>query len=296
MRVLIGGGSGFLGRALTGALRADGHRVQSLTRRPKAPDDIEWSAKAHGAPWTRALAGADAVINLAGESIASGRWTAARKTAIRDSRLRATAALVEAIDSSGTPLVFLSGSAVGYYGLCGDEVLTEASPSGADFLALVCRDWEQAALQSTSASRIVLLRTGLVLAADGGALPQMALPFRFGAGGRLGSGQQFMSWIHLDDWIGLVWTALTSGMTGPLNLTAPQPLRNADFARALGRAMHRPALMPTPGLVLRFALGEMADALLLGGQRVVPAKALDSGYAFRYPTADAALQHIYSRS
>ena len=291
MRLLIAGGSGFLGCALTGALRADGHQVQLLTRRPQGPDDIRWSADGGDTSWTHALAGAGAVVNLAGESIAAGRWTGRRKAAIRDSRIRATRALAAAIGASGRPIVLLSGSAVGY-GLRGDAALTEDATPGDDFLAGVCRDWEHEAMQA-AASRIVLLRTGLVLAKDGGALPQMALPFRVGAGGRAGTGRQYMSWIHADDWVGLLRHALAGAVSGPLNLTAPTPVTNADFARALGRAMRRPALVPTPAFVLRLALGEMADALLLGGQRVVPAKAVASGYEFKYPTVDAALRAIY---
>jgi uncharacterized protein (TIGR01777 family) len=294
MRLLIAGGTGLLGRALTSALRGDGHQVQLLTRRPQGPDDIRWSADAADTVWTRALPGAGAIVNLAGESIAAGRWTARRKTAIRDSRIRATRALAAAIGASGSPIVFLSGSAVGYYGRRGDEPLAEDAPPGGDFLAGVCRDWEHEAMQA-AASRVVLLRTGLVLATHGGALPQMALPFRLGAGGRAGSGRQYMSWIHVDDWVGLLRHALTGAASGPLNLTAPNPVTNADFARALGRAMRRPAIVPTPAFVLRLALGEMADALLLGGQRVVPAKAVASGYEFKHPTVDAALGAIYRR-
>jgi uncharacterized protein (TIGR01777 family) len=294
MRLLIAGGSGALGRALAHALRQDGHRVQSLTRQPTQPDDVRWSADAADSGWISALPGTDAVINLAGASIAGARWTAAHKASVRDSRVQATRTLVSAINAAGAPTLFVSGSAIGIYGDRGDEPLSESATVGSDFLAGVCRDWEDEAGKVTPATRLVLLRTGLVLARDDGALPQMALPFRFGAGGPLGTGRQYMSWIHVDDWVGLVRRVLdTTGTVGPINLTAPAPVTNAEFARALGRALHRPAFVPTPAFVLRLALGEMADALILGGQRVLPEKAQALGYEFRYPTVDGALRAIY---
>jgi hypothetical protein len=294
MRLLIAGGTGFLGRALHDALRRDGHQVHALTRRPVQPGDIRWSADPADTAWTAALPGADAVINLAGASIGDSRWTTGRKALLLDSRLRATRALVGAINASGAPVALLSSSAIGIYGVRGDEPLTEDAAPGSDFLAGLCRAWEKEALAAASA-RVVLLRTGLVLAADGGALPRIALPFRLGAGGPLGSGRQYMSWIHLDDWIGLVRLALTNAAgSGPLNLTAPSPVTNAAFARTLGRAMRRPAIVPAPAFVLRLMLGEMADSLILGGQRVVPEKARALGYQFLYPTLDAALRAIYT--
>lgn len=296
MRLLIAGGSGLLGRALSRALRADGHRVQSLTRHPRHADDVGWSADGTDSGWTTALPGTDAVINLAGASIAGARWTAAHKARIRDSRVRATRALVDAINAARAPTVLVSGSAIGIYGSRGDEPLDESARAGSDFLAGVCRAWEGEALKVNAATRLVLVRTGLVLAKDGGALPQMALPFRFGAGGPMGTGRQYMSWIHVDDWVGLLRHALdTRAAAGPINLTAPAPVTNAEFARALGRALHRPAFVPTPAFVLRLALGEMADALILGGQRVLPAKAQALGYEFRYPTLERALEAIYRR-
>jgi uncharacterized protein (TIGR01777 family) len=294
MRVLIAGGSGFLGRALSRALQHDGHRIQALTRQPSQPDDLRWSADEADSGWTSALPGTDAVINLAGASIAGARWTAAQKARIRDSRVRATRALVQAINAAGTPIALLSSSAIGIYGVRGDEPVTENSAPGSDFLASVCRDWEDEARQVRPPTRLALLRTGLVLARDGGALPQMALPFRLGAGGPLGTGRQYMSWIHVDDWVGVVRRVLeASTAVGPINLTAPAPVTNAAFARALGRALHRPAFVPTPAFVLRLALGEMAEALILGGQRALPDKAQALGYEFRYPTLDGALTAIY---
>ncbi|MGH9349052.1 MAG: TIGR01777 family oxidoreductase [Vicinamibacterales bacterium] len=297
MRIVVAGGTGFLGRALGERLRQDGHDVRVLSRRAASPGDIAWSPDGSTGAWAKALDDADAVVNLAGESIAGGRWTAARKARIRDSRIRATRSLVTAIQQAARPpAVLLSGSAVGYYGPRGDEPLTEQAPAGDDFLAGVCRDWEAEALRAASTTRVVLLRTGLVLDKDGGALPQMALPFKLFGGGPVGSGRQFYSWIHRGDWVGLVRWALGAGrVSGPLNLTAPNPLPNREFAKTLGRVLRRPSFMPAPGVVLRVALGEMADALLLAGQRVLPAEAQAQGYRFEYPTLEPALRAIYAR-
>src|SRR5262245_35064224 len=202
MTIVVAGGTGFLGTTLVKTLRADGHRVLVLTRHPRHDDDRAWEPAAHGPQsWMDAVDGADAVVNLAGESIAGARWTAARKEAIRTSRLQATGALVAALAAAARrPSVFISASAIGFYGDRGDEPLTEDSSPGSDFLAGVCRDWERLALDAAPGSRVVCLRTGLVLAGDGGALPQLTLPFRLFAGGPVGSGRQYMSWIHIDDW------------------------------------------------------------------------------------------------
>lgn len=290
MRILLAGGSGFLGRRLGTALARQGHDIRVLTRSPRSHSDVRWSADHRDTAWTSSLPGTDAIVNFAGTSIAGGRWTAARKREIRDSRIRATRAIVEAIDRTKTPAALVSSSAVGYYGRRGDEPLTEDASAGSDLLADVCLEWEAEALKSTHAARCVLLRTGLVLAADAGALPQMALPFRLGVGGRVGSGQQWMSWIHVDDWVGMVcWALANPAVTGPLNVTAPTPVTNADFTRALGRALHRPAFVPAPAFALRLLLGEMADALLLSGQRVLPSTAMALGYEFRYAELDGAL-------
>jgi len=315
MKVIIAGGSGLLGSALVAALSDERHEVVVLTRRPGAVraagvsppaaigrplaaivKNVQWTPDGETAAWASALEGADAVINLAGESIGAGRWSAARKQHIVDSRVQATRSLVKAIAaSSAPPPVFISGSAVGYYGPCGDEVVTEESPAGADFLGHVCAAWEtEAARASSSNVRVVRIRTGLVLDRRGGALPRMLLPFRLGAGGPLGSGRQYWPWIHIDDWVSLVrWAIVTPGLAGPVNVTAPDPVSNTDFARSLGRALHRPALLPTPGFALRLMLGEMADGLLLSGQRAVPAKASAAGFAFRYSRLDEALGSLF---
>lgn len=288
MKAVIAGGTGFLGSALAASLRADGHDVFIVTRRPKGSGQVTWSDPS-------VFDGTDAVINLAGEPLDAGRWTEARKASIRDSRVTSTEMLVRSMASADhKPAVFLSGSAVGVYGTHGGEALTEASPRGSDFLASVCIAWEAAAMKAAWMTRVVLLRTGLPLDDTGGALPKLALPFRFFAGGRAGSGEQYWSWIHLHDWIRMVrWAIDTPEVKGPLNLTAPSPVTNREFARALGRALHRPALAPAPALAIRALLGEMADAVILGGQRVLPDKATRSGFEFRYPDLDSALQQIY---
>lgn len=297
MRIVIAGGSGFLGRALADALRREGRQVKVLTRRPGAlaADDVRWNPESGGA-WSGVLERTEAVVNLAGEGIADRSWTAARKAAILSSRITATRTLSEAIRACAhPPRIFVSASGVGFYGTPGDQPLTEESAPGSDFLATVCRLWERETSAAVGVARIVFLRTGVVLSRDGGALPRMALPFRFFVGGRLGSGRQYVSWIHLKDWVEMVRWALNDTVSGPLNVTAPNPVTNDGFAHALAAAMHRPALFPVPAFVLRGMLGrEMADALLLEGQRALPRRAETLGFRFRYPTVDAALDAIYA--
>ena len=302
MKIVIAGGSGFLGRPLAAALSADGHDVVTLTRgdgprrgqtRSRA---VAWAPDGVAGPWAAEVDGAAAVVNLAGESIAGRRWTAAQKQRILDSRRHATRSLVSAIKAAQSPPpVFLSGSAVGYYGPHGEEVVTEDTPAGGDFLATVCVQWEaEAMLAESPRTRVACIRTGIVLEKDGGALPQMLPPFRFGLGGPVGSGRQYWPWIHRADWVSLIqWAIRTPGAAGALNGTAPAPVSNAEFARALGRAIHRPAIMPAPGFALRLLLGEMADSLLLSGQRAIPARPQRLGFAFRYPKVDQALGALF---
>src|SRR5919202_3721140 len=302
MRIVIAGGSGFLGQPLADAWAAEDHQVIVLTRGrasqgSRGRESITWTPDGQAGPWARQLEGADAVINLAGESIAGKRWSDAQKQRIRESRVLATRSLASAIAQAGMPpRVFVSGSAVGYYGPHGDELVTESSAAGSDFLARVCVEWEaEAQRAATSRVRLVCIRTGLVLSKRGGALPQMLLPFRIGAGGPVGSGRQYWPWIHIDDWMAMVrWAVTTATVTGPLNVTAPEPVTNTEFARALGRAMHRPAFMAAPDFALRLALGEMADGLLLSGQRAIPAKAERLGFAFKYRRVDEALRAIFA--
>jgi uncharacterized protein (TIGR01777 family) len=298
MKIVVAGGTGFLGSALAGACRADGHQVAVLTRHPRGAGDVRWAPAADGSALAPALDGADAVVNLAGEGIADRRWTASRKEAILRSRTTPTRAIAEAIRAcAAPPRVFLSASGVGFYGTRGGEPVTESSAPGDDFLARVCSAWEDEAAGAEPHARVIILRTGLVLARDGGALPRMATPFRFFVGGPLGSGRQYMPWIHLTDWVEMVrWAMNNSAVNGALNLSAPAPVSNTEFTRALGRAMHRPALVPAPAFALRMLLGrEMADALLLGGQRAIPEKAQELGYRFRFEQVDAALSDVFEQ-
>ncbi len=234
------------------------------------------------------------MINLAGEGIADRRWTAARKVALRESRLRATTSLVAAINAVSTPpRVLISASGVNYYGPHGDERVDETTPPGHDFLATLCVDWERAAQAASARTRVVITRNGVVLHPSGGVLERMALPFKLGVGGVVGSGRQYMPWIHREDWIELIaWFIDQRAEDGPFNATAPEPATNRDFSHALARALHRPALFPVPGFALRLAVGEIAD-ILLTGQRVVPARALAGGFTFRFPTIEAALTDVF---
>lgn len=296
MRIAVAGGTGFLGSPLVRRLRDEGHHVTVLTRRPRAPEDVAWDPMRPSGGWEAVVHQADAVINLAGESIAGRRWTAARKAALRDSRIQSTRALVAAMRRGArTPATLVNASAVGIYGPHGDEPLTEASPPGSDFLASLGTAWEAEATAAASMTRVVLLRTGIVLDRGGGALRQMALPFYFMAGGPLGSGRQYLSWVHRDDWTAMVgWALTTAAVSGPLNVTAPHPVTNREFARTLGRVLRRPSIMPAPAFALRIVLGEMAEAICTG-QRVLPARAESLGFGFRYPLLEPALRAIYRR-
>jgi uncharacterized protein (TIGR01777 family) len=249
---------------------------------------------AEGPPPAAALDGADAVVNLAGVPIGGKRWTADRKREIRESRTLTTRLIVDALSQEGAPPVLVNGSAVGYYGTT-EETVDETSPAGSDFLAETCVAWEREAIRATEHGvRVVLARTGIVLARDGGALPQMALPVKLFAGGPIGGGRQWIPWIHIDDEVGLLLLALDSpDLSGPLNGSAPEPARQRDLVKALGSALGRPAILPTPAFPLRLAMGEMAT-LALEGQRAVPAVALAAGYEYAHPDLEAALRAIYA--
>ena len=296
MKIVVTGGTGFLGSHLVARLRAESHDVTVLTRHPRQPGEIQWDLARSDSGWATAIGGADAVVNLAGEPIAAGRWTRARKAAIRESRVSATRTLVEAIARGRrSPTVLINGSAIGIYGPHGDEPVTEDTPPGSDFLSTTAREWEGAAMQAMPETRVVLVRTGLALDRTGGALPRMALPFYFMAGGPLGSGRQQVAWIHREDWIRMVvWAIETPVVSGPLNATAPNPVTNLEFARTLGKVLGRPAVMPAPAFAIRTALGEMAD-MVLTGQRVLPRKAESLGFGFRFPLLEPALRAIYGR-
>ena len=307
MRVLITGSTGLVGTALLDVLQRQRHDVARLVRpstrshivsRESSPatPDLAWDPIA--GTLDAAANGANAIVHLAGASIAAGRWTASRKRLLRDSRVAATRHLVEALAQlPHPPKVFVAASAIGFYGDRGEEELTESSAPGQDFLADLCRDWEaESARAAAFGARVVLLRFGIILARRGGALPSMALPFRLGAGGRIGSGRQWMSWLALQDAVGIIGYALeNSSLSGPVNAVAPHPVRNADFAATLGRVLHRPALIPTPGFVLRLALGEMADALLLSSQRVLPKTLQRLGFPLLHQALEPALQSILRR-
>lgn len=304
MKIIIAGGTGFIGSELLARLREDGHALTVLTRTqapgmPAGVTTILWQPGGAG-DWRRpveeAVAAADGVINLAGESIAAGRWTEARKRKLRASRVETTRALAEAIAKAGRGVKFLvNASAVGYYGPRGDEIVTEADPPGKDFLARLCRDWEAEALGvETHGVRVVLLRTGIVLGRNGGALAKMVPAFKVFLGGPLGSGRQWMPWIHLEDEIGLIAFLVNSNAHGAVNATAPEPVKMKEFCGTLAKVMRRPCWAPVPAFALRAALGEMAE-MLLTGQRAVPAEAERLGYRFRYRSLRPALENILAK-
>ncbi|HKV03580.1 MAG TPA: TIGR01777 family oxidoreductase [Candidatus Acidoferrales bacterium] len=298
MKILISGASGLVGRALTNAFRTEGHAVARLVRPngPASAGDVRWNPMSARVD-TTAMESAEAVVHLSGAGIAEGRWTPERKAVLRSSRVDTTRVLVDALTHlRRRPRVLISASAIGYYGDRGDEVLTESSEPGTDFLALVVRDWEAEAMRAaTGGIRTVLLRLGVILSLEGGALPRMLAPFRFGVGGRLAGGNQWMSWIALADVVGIVRAAIENErFVGPLNAVAPNPVRNSEFTRVVAAALHRPAIFPAPAFALRLALGEMADSLLLASQRVHPELLFAAGHAFRFEDIASALRAILS--
>jgi len=279
MKFVITGGSGFIGRAIAKRLRASGHTVTAVSlRTPPSP---------------QVFAGCEAVIHLAGEPVAQ-RWTAAAKERIVNSRVQGTRTLVAALRQQ-PPAALISASAIGYYGSRGDEILTEESPPGSDFLGQVAVAWEQEARAAEAFGvRVVTPRIGVVLGRGGGALPKMALPFRFGVGGRLGDGRQWTSWIHLDDLIALVeFSIATTAVRGAVNAVAPNPVTNAAFTRELAKVLHRPAIFPVPAVALKLLLGEMSQ-VVLASQRVIPQAVLRAGFQFRFTEVSAALRQIFT--
>lgn len=300
MNVLVSGSTGLVGSAVVDALTAAGDRVTRLVRTEVAPGTaaIAWDPASRRLP-APALEGLDAVVHLAGENIAKGRWNAAKKTAIRDSRVQGTRVLCEALAQLvDAPKVLVSASAIGYYGSRGDQVMREDSRPGTDFLAEVCRDWEAATQPAaTRGIRVVHLRIGVVLAREGGALHKMLTPFKLGAGGVMGPGTQYVSWVALDDVVGIVMHALSNAsLAGPVNAVAPHPVSNHEWTKTLGRVLKRPtkAWMPTP--VVKVLFGEMGEALLLSSTRVEPARLQASGYTFCHPELEGALRHILGRA
>jgi uncharacterized protein (TIGR01777 family) len=305
MRIIITGGTGFIGRKLTDSLATDSHEVIILSRHPKQVKEfpaqvkiVGWDAKsAQG--WGHLADGADVIVNLAGESIAGSglipsRWTEKRKQRIVQSRTEAAAAVVQAVEAAtNKPHVVIQASAVGYYGACGDEVITESHQPGNDFLGRVCVQWENASAKLDDLGvRRAVIRIGLILSAEDGVLPRLMLPFHFFAGGPLGTGKQWYPWIHINDVVSAIRFIITQDSTqGVHNLTAPNPLTNRDFSRALGRAMHRPSFVPVPSFPFKLALGEMAT-LILDGQRAVPQKLTQMGFNFQFDEADTALRDL----
>lgn len=301
MKIIVAGGTGFIGSALIETLLSRGDKVVLLTRDlPSAQrrwdgrvDARLWNASDPG-PWVMTIDGADAVINLAGESVAGGRWTPERKISLLKSRINSTRDIVSALQAAAErPLVMVNASAVGYYGAAPEGECTETAPQGTDFLAALCGQWEREAFAADKLEvRVVTARFGVVLGTQGGALAKMLTPFKLGVGGPLGSGRQPFPWIHLDDAVGAILFAIDNAdVSGPMNVTAPEPATNAQFTKALGRALRRPAFLPAPAFALRLALGEMSS-LLLEGQRATPKKLLTCGYEFRHPSLDKALSSL----
>lgn len=296
-RILVSGSSGMIGSALISSLKSVGARITRLARPSTSPgtseeERIPWNPGQPLSP--EAVSGFDAVIHLAGENIAT-RWTTNKKARLRESRIPTTSNLARALAQARTkPHIFLSASAVGYYGNRGDEILTEESKAGAGFVADLAREWEQASFPAADAGiRTVQMRSGLVMAAAGGALPKMLPAFKLGIGGKLGEGNQWMSWIDIQDVIGAVQHILRSDlMHGPVNLVAPRPVTNSEFAKTLGSVLSRPTVFTVPAFAARLAFGEMADELLLASQRVEPTKLISSGYPFRFPTLKQSLQSL----
>ena len=298
MKILVTGASGLVGTALIPALKAKGHEVLRLVRSApnKAAGEAGWNPE-QGTIDAESLEGIDAAVHLAGENVAEGRWTDEKKKRIRESRAKGTRLLSETLAQlKQKPHTLVSASATGFYGDRGDEVLTEQSASGGDFLSEVCREWELATQAAAAAGiRVANLRFGVILTAKGGALKKMLTPFKLGVGGKLGSGEQYMSWVALEDAVGAILFALeTESLRGPINVVSPQPVTNLEFTKTLGRALSRPTIFAVPKFAARLAFGEVADALLLSSARVEPLRLKEAGYKFQYPTLEATMHHIIS--
>ncbi|HLW68210.1 MAG TPA: TIGR01777 family oxidoreductase [Gemmataceae bacterium] len=302
MQIFITGGTGLVGSRLVPHFKQRGDMVLVLSRRANVVAGMDCEMiqgdPTQSGDWQNRAAECDAIVNLAGENIVGKRWNDEVRRTLRESRVKATENCVQALSrqprrSDGSPKVLVNASAIGYYGPHGDEELDENSPPGNDFLAGICMDWERATVPAKDAGvRVVLARIGVVLANDGGPLAKMLLPFKLGLGGRQGSGKQWFSWVHRDDVVGLIALALDNPVvSGPVNVTAPNPVTNKDFAKTLGRALGRPAFMPTPGFMLKLVMGDGAE-IVLTGQRVLPKRAQECGYSFRFPELDGALAEI----
>jgi len=296
MRILITGASGLIGKALRPSLEPKGYELILASRRePKDPQHVQWNPDTGFAePDLSRLEGLDAVIHLAGENVSGLRWTEEKKKAIRDSRVFGTRSLIETFDKlKAKPKAFISGSAIGFYGDRGDEVMTESSAPGKTYLSEVCKEWEAESRRAEDMGiRTVLLRTGIVLSKDGGALATMMTPFKLGVGGVVGSGKQWMSWISLDDVVGMINFALENeSVRGAVNVVAPNPVTNEEFTKTLGSVLYRPTFLPLPEFAVHMVFGEMGDALLLDSTRVIPKRLQDNGYEFRFTDLKPALEH-----
>ena len=299
MNVLVSGSTGLIGKALVSSLAEGGHNVKRLIRALvlDKESEIRWDPGA-GSLETAALEGLDAVVHLAGDNIASDRWTAEKKARIRSSRIDGTTLLCEKLaELTEPPKTLVSASAIGYYGDRGETAIREDSGPGSGFLPGVCQAWEDATKPAADKGiRVVLLRTGVVLSPEGGALAKMLTPFKMGAGGRIGSGRQYMSWVALDDLVSMIAFVLNNeSIRGPVNAVAPMPVTNLEFTKTLGRVLKRPTIIPMPAIAARLAFGKMADELLLAGARVEPAALIKAGYPFRHPTLEPALRHLLGR-
>lgn len=303
MKVIVTGSTGLVGRALVRSLLSDGHEVTRLVRggaqefRAPGTKAVQWEPE-KGSVNAAELEGHDAAVHLAGDPIAEGRWDDEKKRLIRESRVKGTRLLAETLAGlSEKPRVLVSASATGFYGDRGEEALHEESASGEDFLSEVCREWEKATLAASQAGiRVVHLRIGFVLSAEGGGLPKMLTPFKLGVGGRVGSGRQFISWLTLDELVSIIRRALEDEhLRGPVNAVAPGAVTNAEFTKTLGHVLGRPTVLPVPAFAARLAFGEMADAILLSSTRVVPARLQEAGYQFQHPELEGALKHVLKK-
>jgi uncharacterized protein (TIGR01777 family) len=302
MKVVVAGGTGLIGRELVSRLTAVGHNVIVLTRDDSGQVPhagvrrLEWDPNGSTGRWAREIDGADAIVNLTGAGLADKRWTPERKEELRASRVLPTRSLVAAVrQATVRPSAFLQGSGVGFYGMSqSDREFDESFPPGEDFLGSLCVTWEaEAHPVSALGCRLIIFRSGIVLANDGGVLEQMRRPFKWFVGGPVSSGQQYISWIHRDDWVAMaMWALSTPTASGVFNTTSPTPVTNAKFTSALARALHRPSWLPSPRFALRILFGELADALLVHGQRVVPKHASDLGFSFTHPSIDEALEDV----
>ncbi|MDQ3746897.1 MAG: TIGR01777 family oxidoreductase [Acidobacteriota bacterium] len=303
MKVIVTGSTGLVGRALVRSLLSDGHEVTRLVRggaqefRAPGTKAVQWEPE-KGVVDAAELEGHDAAVHLAGDPIAEGRWDDEKKRRIRESRVKGTRLLAETLAGlSEKPRVLVSASATGFYGDRGEEVLHEESASGEDFLSEVCREWEKATLAASQAGiRVVHLRIGFVLSAEGGGLPKMLTPFKLGVGGRVGSGRQYISWLTLDELVAIIRRALEDEhLRGPVNAVAPSAVTNLEFTKTLGHVLGRPTVLPVPAFAVRLAFGEMADAILLSSTRAVPTRLQEAGYQFAHPELEGALRHVLKK-